>query len=328
MARTRTRVPPLAVLHRIVEGATRAPSVHNTQPWRWRADGRTLELLADPGRRLRETDPAGRNLVISCGAALHHAQAVASALGWAQVVTRHPDPARPDLLARLELLPGAPAPGGSELLDTVEQRCTDRRRFTSWPIPDERLEHLAAIADEWGTSAVALTDASQRLRAERLILEAADLQAHRRAATAEGHDWLDHSPVDGVPAGALAGAGARAGAHRTRFEDVPDTDLEGQDVQLADGLVVLCGSEDDRACWLRAGEGLSAMWLAATAGGLSVVPLSQVVEEETTRAGFRTQVLAGLGHPLLLTRIGWQAIGRSDLVRTPRRPVAEVLELA
>lgn len=328
MSRTRTRTLPLAVLHRIVEGATRAPSVHNTQPWRWRAADRTLDLLADPRRRLAATDPEGRNMVISCGAALHHAQVVAAALGWPPVVTRHPDPARPDLLARLVLAPGVPAPGGSELLDTVEQRCTDRRRFTSWPVPDERIQRLTAVAGEWGTTAVALTDTSQRFRAERLVLEAADRQARRPAAVAEQRDWLDRSAVDGVPTRVLTGSDVAAGAHRTRFEDVPDTDLEGQEVQLADGLVVLCGSDDDRASWLRAGEGLSAMWLAATAGGLSVVPLSQVVEDETTRASFRTQVLAGLGHPLLLTRVGWQAIGRSDLVRTPRRPLAEVLELA
>ena len=325
---SRTHVMPPAVLRRIVEGATRAPSVHNTQPWRWRATDGALELCADPGRRLRSSDPDGRNMVISCGAALHHAQVVATALGWAPSVTRHPDPGRPDLLARMELSPGAPAAGGSELLDTVEQRCTDRRRFTSWPVPDERLEHLAAVASEWGTTAVALTDVSQRFRAERLILEAADLQAGRREAAAEQRDWLDRSAVDGIPAGALRGSQIRAGAHRGRFEDVVDTDLEGQDVQLADGLVVLCGSEDDRSCWLRAGEGLSAMWLAATAGGLSVVPLSQVVEEPDTRESFRIHVLAGLGHPLLLTRVGWQAIGRSELVRTPRRPLSEVLDLA
>jgi nitroreductase len=325
---SRNRVPPLPVLRRIVEGATRAPSVHNTQPWRWRAVDHALELLADPRRRLAATDPEGRNLVISCGAALNHAQAVATALGWAPVVTRHPDPDQPDLLARLELVPGAPAPGGSELLDVVEQRCTDRRRFTSWPVPDERLEHLAALASEWGTTGVALTDVSQRFRAERLILRAADLQGRRHDALAEQEGWLDRGSGDGIPSGTLVDSGVHAGGRPTRFGHSADTDLEGQDLQVSDGLVVLCDTDDDRRAWLRAGEGLSAMWLGATAGGLSLVPLSQVVEEDDTRSAFRAQVLGGLGHPVLLARVGWQAIGRSDLVRTPRRPVAEVLELA
>lgn len=324
---SRTRVVPLPVLRRIVEGATRAPSVHNTQPWRWRGTSEALELLADPGRRLAATDPEGRNMVISCGAALHHAQVVATALGWTPVVRRHPDPAQVDLLARVDLSPGTPAPGGSDLLDTVEQRCTDRRRFTSWPVPDERLAALAAVASEWGTRATALTDTSQRFRAERLVLRAADLQARHPDAVEERDGWLERGHDDGVPLATLTGSGVRAGAHRTRFEDVPDTDLEGQDLQLSDGLVLLSDSTDDPTSWLRAGEGLSAMWLAATVAGLSLVPLSQVVEEPDTREAFRTEVLGGLGHPLLLTRVGWQAIGRSELVRTPRRPVSDVLEL-
>lgn len=327
---SRTRVVPLPVLRRVVEGATRAPSVHNTQPWlwRWRASRGALELRADPRRRLVATDPEGRNMVISCGAALHHAQVVASALGWAVDVARLPDPAQPDLLAHIGLSPGAPAADGSALLDTVDERCTDRRRFTSWPVPDERLDHLAAVAGQWGTTGRALTDAVQRFRAERLILQAADQQARRRAAVAERDGWLDRSPVDGLPAAALTGAGVGAGAHRHRFESTGDADLEGQDLRLSDGLVVLYDGVDDRGSWLRAGEGLSAMWLTATAGGLSLVPLSQVIEEEDTRAAFRVEVLGGLGHPLVLARVGWQAIGRSELVRTPRRPVSEVLELA
>ena len=59
--------------------------------------------------------------------------------------------------------------------------------------------------------------------------------------------------------------------------------------------------------------------------GFSVVPLSQVVEVDETRAGLRHDVLGGTAYPLLLLRVGWQAIGRSHLVSTPRRPVDDVL---
>ena len=104
----RAGVVPVTAMHRIVEAATRAPSVHNTQPWRWRASPDVLELFVDRTRRLPATDPDGRNMIISCGAALHHAQVVATALGWAPSVTRHPDPGSPDLLARLELAPSPP----------------------------------------------------------------------------------------------------------------------------------------------------------------------------------------------------------------------------
>ena len=98
-------------------------------------------------------------------------------------------------------------------------------------------------------------------------------------------------------------------------------------MERSDGLIVLCSLEDGPGAWLRAGEGLSALWLRATTEGLSVVPLSQVVEVAETRQAFQTEVLGGMAQPLVVIRVGWQAISRSQLPSTPRRPVAEVLEL-
>ena len=325
---TTSRVVPVPALRLIVAGATRAPSVHNTQPWRWRATSRTLELYADRGRGLPATDPEGRNLVISCGAALHHAQVVAGALGWATLVDRHPDPGRPDLLARLELSPAPPPRNGADVLAAVETRCTDRRRFTSWPVPDERLDHLATIANQWGTRATALSDVTERFLAERLVLRAGEIQRGNRAAMAEQDAWLGRSAADGIPVAALGDSGVRSGAPPHRFEAAPPDGLDAADVQGSDGLVVLFAARDDEASWLRAGEGLSALWLTAAQGGLSVVPLSQVIEVERTRAAFRAEVLGGLAEPLVLARIGWQAMNRTPLPRTPRRPLDEVLTVA
>ena len=323
------RPVPARLMERIVEIATRAPSVHNTQPWRWRATGHTLELYADPAYLLPETDPEGRNLTISCGAALHHAQVAAGALGWAAEVVRLPDPDQPDLLARLDLSPAAPPAAAVEALDALDRRATDRRRFTAWPVPEERLAHLARIANEWGARAVPLTDDSERFIAERLVLRAAAHQRTNRAAMREQRQWQDRSAADGVPSAVLPGPAGLRGAHLHRFESgtggllsaAGDTELEA-----SDGLLILFDTNNDTRAWLRAGEGLSALWLAATAGGLSVVPLTQVIEVPETRLAMQSEVLGGLAHPFILVRIGWQSIGRDELARTPRRPVAEVLD--
>ena len=99
--------------------------------------------------------------------------------GWASAVTRLPDRDRPDLLARLTLSPADPSRHAQELVDAIDKRCTDRRRFTSWPVPDERLTHLAAPATAWGARALPLTDVSERFHAEILINRAMDVQARR-----------------------------------------------------------------------------------------------------------------------------------------------------
>ena len=322
------RAVPAPVIERVVEVASKAPSVHNTQPWRWRASGRTLALYADRTRQLHETDPEGRNLTISCGAALHHAQVAAAALGWGADVLRHPDPHQPDLLARIALAPAPPPAAAAEALAAAEGRRTDRRRFTSWPVPEERLAHLARIANEWGARAVPLTDVTERFIAERLILDGAARQRADVAAMNEQRAWQDRGGADGVPGSALPGPAGRRGAHAHRFADAAATDEPGPpEVEATDGLIVFFDSHDDARAWLLAGEGLSAMWLAGTTGGLSVVPLTQVIEVRETRQAIQSEVLGGLAHPLLLARVGWQAIGQQALARTPRRAVSDILEM-
>ena len=322
---TATGAPP-HTLRRIVELAQRAPSIHNTQPWRWIGHDGVLELHADRSRQLPVGDPEGRNLVISCGTVLHHAQVVARALGWTPVVARHPDHDRPDLLARIEHHPSTPPARALELLDAVDRRCTDRRRFTSWPVPEERLTHLAAEATAWSSRALPLTEASERFRAELLINRAHFRQEHDRSLQAEQQAWVDHGPADGVPYTVLP-APVPAPRHPDRFSSGLLQDLGDPEIERSDGMIVICDPDDDPRAWLRAGEALSAMWLAATTDGLSLVPLSQVIELPETRSDLRREILGGLAHPLVVVRIGWQPISRRELPRTPRRPVSEVLHL-
>jgi hypothetical protein len=314
-------------MRRVVELATRAPSVHNTQPWRWRGSPHSLELYADRTRQLVVVDPEGRNLVVSCGIALHHARVAADALGWSATVTRLPDPGQPDLLARLDFTPTTPSRHAPELLDAIDKRCTDRRRFTSWPVPDEALTHLAAQASSQGAHALPLTDVSERFHAELLINRALDLQHDDRLVMGEQQAWVDHGARDGVPSAVLPAPGEVRVRRPSRFATGLVDDMGGREVEGPDGLLVFCAPDDDPAAWLTAGQGLSSAWLAATMEGLSVVPISQVIEVEETRAGFELEVLGGLARPLVVIRVGWQAISRRQLPRTPRRSVSEVLEL-
>ncbi|MGB9375556.1 MAG: hypothetical protein WCA82_15510, partial [Jiangellales bacterium] len=83
----------------VVEAATRAPSVLNTQPWRWdvSADehGTLFELFADSARVLRVTDPLGRFLVISCGSGLFNARLALRTQSLEPLVRLAPDPHDP-----------------------------------------------------------------------------------------------------------------------------------------------------------------------------------------------------------------------------------------
>ena len=86
-------------LAQAARAAQHAPSAFNTQPGAWRIIGDTLELFADTSRRLEAVDRNGRLLLLSCGAARHHARVVLAA-GLATTVERVPDIDRFELLAR------------------------------------------------------------------------------------------------------------------------------------------------------------------------------------------------------------------------------------
>ncbi len=78
----------------VVGAAVWAPSVHNTQPWRFTAAGAEITLHADVSRQLQVADPQGREMMISCGAALFTANLALRSLGYVPETRVLPDPAR------------------------------------------------------------------------------------------------------------------------------------------------------------------------------------------------------------------------------------------
>jgi hypothetical protein len=315
------------MLRRIVDLARLAPSVHNTQPWAWQINGATLELWADRDRALQITDPIGRNLVISCGTALHHAVVAAEALGASTTVEHLPEGADSDLLARIEVDAETThaSTEATARLDALRRRRTDRRRFTAWPVPEENLQHLAEAGRSWGSGVVLVTDAGLREELEDLLEEARRRQLADPRIADETESWIDHSEADGIPAAVLPRPEGVSGERPTRFGSGLIPDSAESILRGTDGLLVISTADDGPLSWLHAGESLSALWLRATTNGLSLVPLSQAVEVERTRIGLESLLPAPARVPQVLVRVGWQEIGRDDLPRTPRRLLAEVL---
>ncbi|GLI02936.1 hypothetical protein [Phytohabitans aurantiacus] len=123
----------------------------NTQPWRWRIGPRGLELRADRVRQLTVTDPDGRLLILSCGAALRHARIALAAAGYRTDVARLPEPADPDLLARIEITGRQPiAPNDVVLNEAIPRRRTDRRAFGDIPVSIRTLDRLRAAVKAQG----------------------------------------------------------------------------------------------------------------------------------------------------------------------------------
>jgi nitroreductase len=300
--------------------ACSAPSVHNTQPWQWRIGDRSVHLYADLRRWLPATDAEGRDLVVSCGAVLHHARVALAAAGLRTTLRRQPNPDEPDHLAALTLTGSPPADADLALAAAITRRRTDRRRFSSWEVPDRMFTELVARATEQGAVLTDISGDGTRLLAS--IAEAARVQEATPAYHHETALWSGRSVgVDGIPAPNLL-LDTPAGTPARRFAAGTIEQIDGDEPDGA-RLAALGTSSDDLLSQLRAGEALSAVMLHATTLGLATCTLSQPLEVEATRAALRDDVLHGAMSPHLVLRIGW-APG-VPLPPTPRRPIAEVL---
>jgi hypothetical protein len=219
----------------------------------------------------------------------------------------------------------APTDAAARLL-ILQHRCTDRRRFTSWPVPDSQLAALAQAASGGEARAIPITDVTMRFRTELLVERAMTLQAADPQFSDEHAAWVDRSAVDGLPSSiAVPHSAGRSAAPPSRFRAETGGPQRERAVESSDGLMVIGTTYDTPASWLQAGQLLSDVWLHATRAGLSIVPLSQAIEVAETRDALHHDILGDAACPQLLVRVGWQEIARTTLPRTPRRPLADVL---
>lgn len=284
-----------------------APSILNTQPWRWRLRGTRLELSRDPDRRLEAVDPTGRMAMVSSGAALHHVRVTLAARGYAVAVRRLPAGGSADLLAVLEITGSAPeSPVDVELARAIRHRRSDRRPIVATSrVDDNVIAALDAAATREGSTLFRVGD-TERPYVGAAVDEAQRTERSDPAYRRELAAWTVRRPSGGgVSFESLVAPVARPVAVRD-FADDGETGLFAGfgDDRFADYLIVAT-STDTPVDRLRAGEATSAVWLTATARALAMSVMSDVVEVPATRA-LICRLLADRAQPQLVLRTGLQ----------------------
>jgi nitroreductase len=316
-----------AALEAAAHVAVHAPSVFNTQPWRWRLSGETLELHADRTRALTATDPEGRLLLLSCGAALHHARVALRAAGWDVHVERLPRGGTSEVLARITIAGTADADREAErLAGAITVRRTDRRAFSDRTVSPELLSRLRqAVEAEGAYLHVVRRDQMPMLATS--TARAADAETSDPAYRAELEHWTNRpaDSGDGVPAATAVQRAPRRVPVRDYAPGAVAGLSAGDDFDLGAAYVVLFGLTDEPEALLRGGEALSALLLTATADGLATAPMSDTIEVQWPRHLLKG-LLSGVGEPYLTVRLGYNDAA-PDLPPAPRRNAADVVQL-
>jgi nitroreductase len=313
------------VLRRIIESAAAAPSIHNTQPWRFTvvADD-MLHVEADPGRALWVSDPRARALYLSCGAALFNIKTAIRMAGFNPLVWPLPHPELgPSVLAAVQAEPGRPPTFAErERYEAIWQRHTNRNPFTAEPIPESVVVALEQAAGfEFATlrmlsggQAVLVLDMAAKASAE-----LADDVEHR----IELQRWIGAKGMqDGIPADALPGRPRHQPApiRGDLAAAAPAVSRPAADYEERPQLAVLSTARDDPADWLRAGQALQRVLLTATAHDVSASFLYQSIELRDMR-GDAAPAWPFPEHPQMVIRLGY---GKAPAA-SPRRPLDDVL---
>ncbi|CAM01738.1 hypothetical protein SACE_2440 [Saccharopolyspora erythraea NRRL 2338] len=308
----------------VVRAAAAAPSLHNSQPWRFRLSPHVIELHGDPDRRLPAADPSDRELRLACGAALLNLRLALAHAGVRPVVTLLPRLAGPSALAAVRVQDHGPAaPAEEALYRAIPARRSNRRPFLDAPVPPvHRQEMVKAVHEEH--CRLHLVERHERGQLERLVHRAHREQMDDPRFREELARWT------GAPEGVVEGVPAASAGPEPEPQDqwvVRDFSggqarqrVAGKDFEDEPLLVVLCSYRAGRIADLEAGQALQRMLLTATSLGLSASLLSQVVEVEQAHAELRRLLGEGLW-PQAVVRVGYG----SPMPRTPRRAPWELV---
>jgi nitroreductase len=322
-----------ASVEAVVALASRAPSLHNTQPWRWRLDGDILDLRADRSRQLHVADPDGHSLLVSCGAAAQLTQLALAAQGWVTETSLLPDGTDPDLLARFHLLSqGQPDPMAEQQTLAASRRRSERRVFGPQPVAAEVIEQLRTAAEAPAVYAHFPSRDDETLELAVAISRADRSERDDPAYAAEMAEWVRRDPTtpDGVPTSAIPAVNE----DQPRHTDIPlrDFELGIPGTQLINAgsderpLISVIFTESDTSLErLRAGQSMMRLMIAAELDGLASCPLSQSVDLLFFRSQLRN-LMSWTGYPQMMLRLG-QKPDTAAPPLTARRGVDDVLTI-
>lgn len=308
----------------LLRAAVSAPSMHNTQPWRFRFAPDAIGVYRDRSRELAAEDADGRMLHLSLGAACLNLRVAAAKLGHGAATRYLIDPAQPDLVAEVELWRDLPPDHELKALyDAIPVRRTNRQPYTGERIPDDVRARLSTAAGHEKTMLEWIQDPA-RLHWLRMTIADADLEdGWDPARTSERRHWVGglRGSGDGIPVSAL---GPRPYSPTAPVRDlaVDASDMRRRHAyfEREPQLAVLSTRFDGPDEWLRAGQALERVLLEATKAGVATSLLNQAIEHHQLRWLVRDP-LGATARPQAVIRLGYGP----DVPATPRRPLHDVV---
>ena len=249
-----------------------APSSHNSQPWKFNVSDDEILLYADRSRWLSVADTDKREMYISLGAALENLILAAEHFGYNCTVSAFPG--EEDLVALISLQEVIPAPSNAALFPAITSRQTNRNPYEMQALSQAERDRLLSSGSH-PEVAVFLSQDPDTIEAFReLVVEADGILYSDINYKSELGRWLGQGVMG------PSGLKAKLAQLEVVFLDVGPEQIR-QDSKLINRtrcIGFISTAENNSLSSLQAGQVLERLWLAATASGISLHPMSQPLE--------------------------------------------------
>ncbi|MFT4148650.1 MAG: nitroreductase family protein [Paracoccaceae bacterium] len=320
--RLRAPLPPHPEIADLIRYATLAANGHNTQPWRFRAEGGAIEILPDLARATPVVDPDDHHLFVSLGCAVENLAIAGAVTGRPGTVEVSADGIRYAF--------GTAAPQDDPLRTAITQRQSTRALYDGQSLPAGDIGVLRRAAERSGVRAVFLTERARIDDLRDLVVAGNDAQMADPAFIAELKQWLRFSrrsamaSGDGLFSGSSGNPALPDALGRRAFDLVftarAENDKYARQIDSSAGIVVFLADRTDKAHWIEVGRACQRFALTATALGLKHAFVNQPVEV----APLRPELAALVGEPSLRPDIVMR-FGRGPVLPfSLRRPVARM----
>ncbi|MFI7063644.1 Acg family FMN-binding oxidoreductase [Kribbella sp. NPDC050124] len=291
----------------LLTAAVHAPSLHNTQPWRFEVHGPVVDVLLDAERTLPASDPADRAARIGIGAAAFNIRVAAAMLGHESRVTAEPDPGRPEIVARVFLgARSTPVPRLGSLYGDLSRRHTYRGPLLDQPVPP-RVQDLLDDAARAEGATLRWLDQGAKTQLSALLrrTDAEELRDEDRLHERLG--WIGGDRrSEGVQESALGPMPVKPALVRDLSAGFDSTHRSQAVFERDPSIAVLCTRHEDTKAWIKAGMALQRTLLVATSYDLVASFLNQVLERAEPRTQIR-ELIGGRSWPQTVIRIGYPA---------------------
>lgn len=296
-----------------VECAIKAPSGHNTQPWKFEQTDEGLIIHPDFRYALPIVDNDHHALYISLGCALENL-VIAALHKKYQCIVQYPVDSQSGITVKLKK-DEAENTHTNDLFDFVSKRQVNRQKYSDLTISYEDLQKLCTSFSFEGISIILVCGIEKFEKIIPLIIEGNNLQFDNKQFVNELTSWFRYSKreaeqtKDGLWTACmgLPDMGKFIGQFVMRYFVSSKSEAKRLKDLLnhTQGLAVFVADENDAAHWVKTGRAFQHFGLTATKLGISHAHLNMPCEEMKVRYKLAKELGVENKHPLLLIRYGY-----------------------